>query len=116
MGVDDSTVNWFSSYLWGRKQSCFVDGNLSPELDIPGCGVPQGSIGGPILWLLYTCDQPDVIHNHNIDIKIPDRGCSTSDGECGLMVGYVDDGAYSYAHTDPTVLSNVLSQKNRKTS
>ena len=111
MGVDVSTVEWISSYLSDRKQSCFVDGNLSPKLNIPQCGVPQGSIGGPILWLLFTCDQPDVIHNHSIDRKAPDRGCSTGDGECGLLVGYVDDGAYSYAHADPTVLSNVLSEK-----
>ena len=111
MGVDDSAVKWFSHYLLDRKQSCFVDGNLSPMLDIPQCGVPQGSIGGPILWLLFTCDQPDVVHNHFIDRKVPDRGCSTGDGECGLVVGYVDDGACSYAHTDPTVLSNMLSEK-----
>ena len=29
-------------------------------------------------------------------------------GDCGALVGYVDDGAYSYAHTDPGVLSAVL--------
>ena len=33
------------------------------------------------------------------------------DGDCGDMVGYVDDGAYSYAHEDPAVLSQVLSRK-----
>ena len=33
------------------------------------------------------------------------------DGDCGMLVGYVDDGAYSYAHSDPTILSSVLSSK-----
>ena len=30
---------------------------------------------------------------------------------CGELVGYVDDGAYSYAHNDPVVLSSVLTEK-----
>ena len=32
-------------------------------------------------------------------------------GDCGDMIGYVDDGAYSYAHSDPTTLSEVLTRK-----
>jgi hypothetical protein len=35
-------------------------------------------------------------------------------GGCGVMVGYVDDGAYSYAHQDPAVLSHVLTYKYNK--
>ena len=32
-------------------------------------------------------------------------------GDCGALVGYVDDGAYSYASEDPATLSNTLSSK-----
>ena len=67
MGVDDSAAAWIWSYLSGRKQICFVDGNLSSSLNLLSCGVPQGSIGGPLLWLCFTCDQPDVVHEHPID-------------------------------------------------
>ena len=89
----------------------------------------EGSIGGPILWLLFTCDQPDIIHSHKINREVLDRGCSLSIGttndipeanhtsstdKCGVMVGYVDDGAYSYASKDPTVLSRVLTEKYEK--
>jgi hypothetical protein len=138
MGVEDNAVAWFCSYLSSRRQSCMVDGQLSAPLDIPPCGVPQGSIGGPILWLIFTCDQPDVVHDHQIDRQKADRGCSDrtiagrdgdqgeegvelaqaehgqSVGGCGVMVGYVDDGAYSYAHNDPEVLSGVLTHKYNK--
>ena len=123
MGVDDMSASWFWSYLSGRRQSCYVDGQVSAALDIPPCGVPQGSIGGPILWLLFTCDQPDVIHEHEVDGQDPQRGCggggapgddhNEGDGRvgCGELVGYVDDGAFSYAEADPAILSQVLSNK-----
>jgi hypothetical protein len=33
------------------------------------------------------------------------------EGNCGELVGYVDDGAYSFAHTDPAIISQVLTEK-----
>ena len=122
MGVESNTLKWIGSYLSNRKQSCFVDGEMSTPLKLLDCGVPQGSIGGPLLWVCFTCDQPDVIHDHQVEGHGVDRGCagrqqeqdgsvSTPGVNCGELVGYVDDGAYSYAHTDPAVLSEVLTQK-----
>ena len=130
MGIGDQAAAWCWSYLSNRKQSCFVDGQLSAPLALPPCGVPQGSIGGPILWLIFTCDQPDVIHDHPVSRHRVDRGCNRTAaglrvqdeviagdvpgqalGDCGEMVGYVDDGAYSYAHPNPAVLSQVLTAK-----
>ena len=67
MGIADNVASWFSSYLTGRRQSCMVDGQQSAPLEIPPCGFSQGSIGGPILWPIFTCDQPDVVHEHQID-------------------------------------------------
>ena len=115
MGVEEHTCAWIMSYLSGRKQSCFIDGIMSQALDLPPCGVPQGSIGGPLLWVIFTCDQPDVIHDHQVDGQDIHRGClqgaQLQQEGCGEMVGYVDDGAYSYAHDDPAVLSQVLTNK-----
>ena len=112
MGVENSGLQWVLSYLSSRKQSCFVDGELSTAEDLFDCGVPQGSIGGPLLWVCFTCDQPDAIHDHPVIGHGLDRGCTgQGGGSCGELVGYVDDGAYSFAHTDTAVLSRVLTEK-----
>ena len=75
LGLEEQALTWIKSYLSGRKQSCFIDGELSTPLNLLSCGVPQGSIGGPLLWLCFTCDQPDVIHDHEVKGEELHRGC-----------------------------------------
>ena len=52
-GLKGHLLGWFGSYLSGRVQSVRCR-NSSPTLIL--CGVPQGSVLGPILFLLYTAD------------------------------------------------------------
>ena len=49
---DSISQQWFESYLHRRTQRCCIDGSLSDALPITR-GVPQGSILGPALFLLY---------------------------------------------------------------
>ena len=50
-GVRDSVLDWFRSYLTDHKQ--YVSFNeQSSELLINNCGVPQGSVLGPLLFFL----------------------------------------------------------------
>ena len=53
MGV--GSLDWFRSYLSGRRQCVTVDGVVS-EFEEVNCGVPQGSILGPVLFLCYVND------------------------------------------------------------
>ena len=60
-GVDDLTLPWFRSYLADRRQRCFVNGQFSHSSFITK-GVPQGSIIGPLLFLVYTNYLPNCLN------------------------------------------------------
>ena len=66
IGLDGSALDWFSSYLSCRSQQVLVGHALSAETPLL-CGVPQGSVLGPLLFSLYTRQLADLIDKFCID-------------------------------------------------
>ena len=64
-GICDTALAWFSSYLENRYQTVLVGTSFSDN-SLLSCGVPQGSVLGPILFSIYTSELGKLIEKHEI--------------------------------------------------
>ncbi|CAB4032989.1 Hypothetical predicted protein, partial [Paramuricea clavata] len=64
-GIRGRVLDWLTSYLTSRKLFIRVEGTDSLLSDLD-CGVPQGSVLGPLLYSLYTAPLADVARRHNL--------------------------------------------------
>jgi hypothetical protein len=88
MGVE--SIDWFRSYLSDRRQVVCVNKTSSNPMSIT-CGVPQGSILGPLLFLCYINDMPISVN-------------------CKLLL-YADDSALLVDGKDPVEIAAKLSKE-----
>ena len=68
-GVQGLEFRWFQSYLSGRKQATHVDGVLS-EFATLKVGVPQGSILGPLLFIIFINSLPTAISHPGCKVSM----------------------------------------------
>ena len=83
-GIKEIEYSWFCDYLFNRSQRVIYNGNTSDKLNVE-IGVPQGSILGPILFILFINDFTDCIKNAKVVQYADDTVLYVSD-KCKLQL------------------------------
>ena len=74
-GIVENELEFFESYLRNRIQYCNIDGSTSGYRYV-SFGVPQGSILGPLLFLLYINDLPCAVQGTDVAMFADDTSLS----------------------------------------
>ena len=84
-GIQGKLWDWISDFLRGRKQQVSVNSYLSTLLSVLS-GIPQGSVIGPILFIIFVNEMPDIVHSHILmfadDTKIFKDIRNATDSSC----------------------------------
>jgi exonuclease III len=106
-GVLNSELKWFHSYLDQRSQVVTHNGMISEKRAV-NIGVPQGTILGPILFLLYVNDLSNVVNNAQINIFADDVVVYTSHSDFNILKSNLQntmDDVFSWYMTHKLCLS-----------
>jgi len=88
-GIRGNSLNWFKSYLTNRSQYVKIN-NCKSDIKQVICGVPQGSVLGPLLFIIYTNDLPNSLKNTHAILFADDTTIYTNHKEIKLLYQYVN--------------------------
>ncbi len=111
-GLDDHVVKWLKDYLNDRFHITSVNGSRSNEQKSV-CGIPQGSILGPLLFILYINDLPNYVSNVNVSMYADDTAIYYSSNDVNDIVDKMNN---DLVNVDKWLAKNKLSLNVDKTN
>ena len=119
IGCSKSLLRWFTSYLSGRRQRVVINGMISEWASI-FAGVPQGSILGPLLFLIFI---NDIVNNIQSNIRLfaddtslyiivenPNTAALTLNSDLGTIHHWADNWLVDF---NPTKTTSLLISRKR---
>ena len=91
VGTIGYALHWFDNYLFRRTQSVWVNGTTSEPMDL-NSGVTQGSVQGPLLFLIFMNDLPNYVKQSKV-------------------VLYADNTALFFVNKDVKTIEHVLQEE-----
>ena len=83
-GLSENTLKWFKNYLESRHQCTLANGKKSTAGNVP-CGVPQGSIMGPLLFIIYVNSIITTIENAHVHMYADDLAVTVTGKDVGRI-------------------------------
>ena len=83
-------TDWFKSYSSNNTQKCFVNGPLSDSQPLT-CSIPQGTILGPLLFILYITDLPNCLVNSHPRIHADDTHLTFASNNVAYLEENIND-------------------------
>ena len=92
---DNQSLAWFNSYLSDRTQQVHISGKLSTERDIKA-GVPQGSVLGPLLFILFINDLPLHIDFCELDLYADDATMTAFSSSLSTLLNFMRSDLHNF--------------------